>query len=90
LPADGLAKDIVNVGGEWSPTIWDAASLVQERCKAVLGFQPELTRIPPRVDEASVALDYRLDVLRQSGFQPESDKVEEIDRLLAFCRVAFN
>ncbi len=89
LPARDLAGNIFNVGGEWSPTVWELACLVQERCAVALGFRPTLTNIPPQIDEMSAELDYRFDVLRQSGFQPGSDRTGEIDRLIEFCRVAF-
>ncbi len=89
LPVRDLAKGIFNVGGEWSPTVWEVACLVQERCGLALGFQPKLTRIPPRIGETSAELDYRFDVLRQSGFQPDSDRVGEIDRLIEFCKASF-
>jgi len=89
LPALNLVKDIFNVGGEWSPTIWEAACLVQERCAVVLGFPPRLTRVPPKIGEAAAELDFRIDVLRQSGFQPGVDRAREIDRLIEFCRTAF-
>ncbi len=89
LPVQALGKGIFNVGGEWSPTVWDAACLVQERCELVLGFRPELTRIQPQIGEAAAELDYRFDALRQSGFQPVSDRVAELDRLLRFCKASF-
>jgi hypothetical protein len=55
----------------------------------VLGFLPKLTRVPPKIGETAAELDYRFDVLRQSGFQPGDDKAGEIDRLIKFCRTAF-
>lgn len=89
LSAQDFTKDIFNMGGEWSPTIWEVACLIQERCRMVLGFQPKLTRILPQNDEMAAKLDYRFDLLRRSGFQPGSDNTEEIDRLLEFCKVWF-
>ncbi len=89
LSAQDLARDIFNVGGEWSPTVWEVACLVQERCTLALGFQPQLTRIPPQTGETVTELDYRFDALRQTGFQPSANKVEEIDRLLNFCKASF-
>jgi len=89
LPALNNVKDIYNVGGDWSPTIWEVACFVQERCAVVLGYHPQLTRIAPNAGETAAELDYRFDVLRQSGFQPGFDRAGEIDRLLEFCRTAF-
>lgn len=89
LPGQNLGKGLFNVGGEWSPTILEMACLVQDRCGVTLGFQPILTRIPPQFGEVAAELDYRLDVLHQTGFRPSSDRVAEIDRLLEFCKASF-
>ncbi len=89
LSVQDLARDIFNVGGVWSPTVWEVACLVQERCTVALGFQPQLIRIPPQTGETVTELDYRFDALRQTGFQPSANKVEEIDRLLNFCKASF-
>ena len=90
LPAPNLEQHLVNVGGQWAPTVWEMASLVQERCEVILGFQPPLTRVPPRYAEASDELDYRLESLLQTGFRPAADKTGEIDRLLEFCKASFS
>lgn len=90
LPVQDLARCIFNIGGEWCPTVWEAACLVQGRCAVALGFQPKLTRVPPQEGETAAELDYRFDVLRQSGFQPDSNSVGEIDRLIEFCQASFS
>jgi UDP-glucose 4-epimerase len=88
-PAQELASGIFNVGGEWSPTVWEVAGLVRERCTVMLGFQPELTRILPQTGETVAELDYRIGALRQNGFQPDTDRIAEIDRLLDFCKASW-
>lgn len=87
LSVDQLGSGLFNVGGEWSPTIWEVACLIQERCSVVLGFKPELTRILSQKNELAAELDYRIEPLRRSGFKSGSDRVQEIDRLLEFCKV---
>lgn len=89
LPQHDLVKNVFNVGGGWSPTVWEIACLVQSRCAVILGFQPNLSRVPPQPGETATELDYRCDLLCQSGFQPGLDKTGEIDRLLEFCKVSF-
>ena len=89
LPVQALVMDVFNVGGEWSPPVWEMAHLIQERCNVVLGFKPELTRIPPQTGKTVTELNYRFDALRQTGFQLNTNKVEEIDRLLNFCKASF-
>lgn len=87
LPADHLGEGLFNIGGNWSPTVWDVASLIQERCQLIFGFQPELTSASPQKNDLVSELDYKIEPLRQSGFQLRSNKTEEIDRLLEFCKV---
>lgn len=83
------AADVLNLGGGWAPTVWEMACLVQERCKATLGFEPELARVEPPPGETAPGLDYRCDTLHRTGFEAACDKVQEIDRLLDFCSAAF-
>lgn len=89
VPEQDLAKNVVNVGGEWAPTVWEVACLVQERCAIVLGGRPELTRLLPAIGVTSTDLEYRLDILRQAGVRPTADRGAEIDSLLEFCNAAF-
>lgn len=90
MPSKTAPGDVFNVGGGVSMTVWDVACLVGERCQAVLGFRPELQRVAPAPGEVSAALDYRIDLLRESGFDPGADPADEIDRLLAFCASSFS
>lgn len=89
LPAPNLSRELFNVGGSWTPTVWEIACLIQQRCEATLGFMPRLARIVPQVGETSSELDYRLDALLETGFQPSADRVDEIDRLIGFCKTSF-
>jgi UDP-glucose 4-epimerase len=90
LPRQDLDRGLFNVGGKSASTVWDVACLIRERCDAVLGFLPQLIRIEPQVGETAAELDYRLDALARTGFQPSADRVEEIDRLVEFCRKSFH
>lgn len=88
LPARQLGKGLFNVGGAWAPTVWEMACLIGERCEAILGFSPQLVRTTPFPGEFGAGLEYRLDALLQTGFQPSSDRVEEIDQLIKFCKTS--
>lgn len=89
LPRQDLGRSIFNVGGKTTSTVWEVACLIQERCEATLGFLPQLNRVEPQVDETIAELDYRLDALLQTGFQPSADRIEEIDQLIKFCKASF-
>lgn len=89
LPKQDLGRGTFNMGGKTASTVWEVACLIQERCEATLGFLPQLNRVAPQADEAIAELDYRLDALLQTGFQPSADRVEEIDQLIKFCKTSF-
>ena len=86
-----LECDVLNLGGQWAPTVWDMAALIQRRCESVLGQCPELRRVAPAEhDPVAPMLNYRMDAILRAGLrQPSTDKGAEIDRLLTFCREAF-
>jgi UDP-glucose 4-epimerase len=90
LPAKAKSRSVFNVGGEWSPTVWEMAGIVQDCCTTSLGFRPELSRATPRDGEFVTDLDYRIDALRETGFQPLGEKLDEIQRLLGFCNRVFH
>ena len=89
LPKQDLGRGTFNMGGKTASTVWEVACLIQARCEATLGFLPQLNRVAPQADEAIAELDYRLDALLQTGFQPSADRVEEIDQLIKFCKASF-
>lgn len=89
LSEQELGRGVFNVGGMWSPSIWEMACLVQSRCKVLLGFEPNIVRPSPQSGEVTNELDYRVDMLTKTGFQLDSDRAEEIDKLLKFCEAEF-
>ena len=88
-PVQELGGGLFNVGGEWSPTAWEVACFIQQRCEVVLGFQPKITRVPPRVEDRVYELNYRIDSLRRMGFKLTTDPAAEVDQLLNFCQDMF-
>lgn len=80
---------IFNMGGNWAPTVLEVAFIIQERCLAILGFRPEIIRKAQSSEEQTDDLDYRTELLNNSGFKLNSDKVGEIDQLLLFCKINF-
>lgn len=84
-----IDHNIFNIGGNWAPKVLDVAHIIQERCMVVLGFKPEIIRQAQSSEEHTNDLDYRTDLLNNSGFKLISDKVGEIDQLLLFCNINF-
>ncbi len=88
LSKQSLGKGVYNVGGQWTPTVFEMARLIQQRCKMILGFEPELTRVLPHDEEKIEVFEYRMDALKKAGFNFNSanDVETEIDQLLMFCK----
>ncbi|EMY76182.1 3-beta hydroxysteroid dehydrogenase/isomerase family protein [Leptospira weilii serovar Ranarum str. ICFT] len=78
-----------NVGGKRSLTVWEMANFVRKRCKSVLGFLPELERVSPGENEASLDLDFDITKLLSSGFRYSDTFTSEVDELLVFCNLHF-
>jgi len=79
---DGL----FNLGAGRSLRILDMAQLIAQRCQQVLGYLPPIHRPEPAESEDHPALDYRIDKLQATGFQPRNEFAGEIDATLRFCR----
>lgn len=84
-----IEKNIINIGAGWSPTVWEMSLIIQERCKEVLGFEPELIRIQPGENEISEELEFNIKYLLSTGFQLGKNNIQEIDELLKFCKNNF-
>ncbi|TGK24530.1 SDR family oxidoreductase [Leptospira yasudae] len=78
-----------NVGGNASLTVWKMANLVRDRCKAVLGFLPDLERVAPMENESVTDLEFDISRLLASGFRLSDSFIREIDQLFVFCNLHF-
>ena len=63
--------------------------MIQQRCKLVLGFKPELQRLATGADDRHEKLEYRIDKLNKIGLTVSTNHGDEIDNLLAFCSASF-
>ncbi len=85
LSREELNNGIFNVGGAWTPTVFEMAGLVANRCELVLGFRPKIIRPDPQANEISLPLDYRIDKLLGTGFRLTNNHEDEIDATLRMC-----
>lgn len=90
LAPEHLLPGVVNVGSGVAQSVFEFATLIQQRCKLVLGFEPTLQRSSAPGEEQGRALVYLTRKLVQMGMEVKSDDVAELDRLLTFCHVAFS
>jgi UDP-glucose 4-epimerase len=79
---------IFNIGGGWAPTIREVAVLIQERCRAIFGFLPEIESLQPASQAVSLALDFRTEALSRLGIEIPQRQQEEIDRLLRYYQAS--
>lgn len=80
---------LYNVGGEWSPTVWEMANIIFNRCKRILKTEPLLKRLKPSGLEKKQELYISIERIKSTGFQLENKIEEEIDNLLYFCKRHF-
>lgn len=90
LSAQNLNKALFNVGGGRSYSVWEVACLVQKLCIQGLGCHLNLTRMSHQNMETDNKLDYRIDLLRETGYQSSADCVGEIEKLIEFCKASFS
>lgn len=76
---------LFNVGGNWSPTVFEAALILADRVEHKLGCRPTIKRVNPTSDEAPSDLNYNIGRLTQSGFSLKTDRLDELDGLINFC-----
>lgn len=89
LPFENLHQTTFNVGGIWSPTLLDMAQLIRDRSALILGYEAQITHNIQKTNDVASELDYRFENLRQTGFELKTNKTDEIDRLLEFCKTSF-
>jgi UDP-glucose 4-epimerase len=85
LPLDKSGGGIFNLGGEASYRILDLAELIAARCKAVLGYMPEIERLEPAHSESYPDFSYQIEKLKEKGFRLSGNIENEIDVMLRFC-----
>ncbi len=90
LAPEHLLPGVINVGSGVSQSVFEFATLIQQRCKLVLGFEPTLLRVPASDGERDRTLFYLTRKLVQMGVEVQSNDAGELDRLLTFCQVAFS
>ena len=85
LPWHESGSGLFNVGGAWSPTVLEAATLVADRYAVQSGYRLGIQRQPPAKDECAKDLFYDIGALTSTGFHLAGNPVAELDELLAFC-----
>lgn len=83
------APRVFNLGSGESKTLIEAAELVQEHCKLVLGEAPKILLPKANTGESPPALVYRTDALATQNLQVDVDEIDELKKLINFCRVSF-
>ena len=80
----------INVGGKTSLSVIEMATLIQSRCKAILGYTPDLVVADKKDCEARANLEFQLNRLTALGYSHLHNLSDEIDRLLMYCTDSFS
>ncbi len=88
VPAERLGARLFNLGSDWSPTIYECAQKVADLAQTITGIRPEI-RCSEATGESSPALNYVIDGLRASGFQPKQNHEQELSELMHYCLQKF-
>ena len=88
-PHEVLGDGIFNLGGDWAPTTLQMAERIQRCCRTVLGEEPDVITSVVNPEEIPAPLEFRIDKLRETGFELEQNWDEELQELLLFCRANF-
>ena len=83
-------NNLFNVGGKWSPTVWEIAGIICKMSKKILFFEPELSRREPLPSEFTENFEYNIARLEETGFIMGNNREDEILNLLQFCQTNFS
>jgi UDP-glucose 4-epimerase len=81
---------IFNVGSGSSQSVREMGQLIQDRCKVIFGYEPELSYQELRRDESYEELDFSQVRRRNMTAVVDFKNNIEIDNLLVFCSKSFN
>jgi len=88
LPNEEIKDSLFNLGSEKTMSIIEVTYIIANRCEVILGFKPEI--VVPDVDTSAVQnvpdFNYKIDKLKNSGFNVVGDIGQEIDDILLFCK----
>jgi UDP-glucose 4-epimerase len=83
-----LSSGLFNVGTGVSQSVLEMALMIQQRCKQVLGFKPELQRPTDGATEAHPKLHYQTNRFTSIASDTNAN-ITELDNLLSFCHSTF-
>jgi UDP-glucose 4-epimerase len=81
---------LFNLGGDKSIKIIDMAESVADRCNNILNTKINIESVKNNKNESSNQLIYSMEKIKSTGFELESNILEEIDNTLILCRDSFN
>ncbi len=85
LSREECGDGLFNLGGGTSLSIWEMTQRIAARCKAVLGFTPEMIRPEPALGEQARSLRYNCEKLQGTGFRLKGVVEQELDNTLLLC-----
>lgn len=89
MPASACGDGVFNLSSGTSSSVWEITQLIAKRCRAVLGYEPEILRPAQTPGETASPLDFRIDKIKATGFVPAGSFADEIDATLRLCAESF-
>jgi UDP-glucose 4-epimerase len=81
-----LGDGVLNVGGQWAPSVFELAQVIRERVAIVLGLEVQIVRGSREDSVGGEQLEYSIAKLLTTGFVPNSGATsKELDELIRFC-----
>ena len=81
---------LFNLGGDESMKIINMAENVADRCNNILNTKINIESVKSNKNESSNQFVYSMEKIKTTGFELESNILEEIDNTLILCRNSFN
>ena len=89
LPNAQLENGLFNIGGEWTPSIIDVATILSKRIYKLLGKKIDIEAQSLNKDLITLSLDYDISKVKSTNFKLINNRNDEFDDLIRFCNDSF-
>jgi len=89
LPSAQLNNGLFNIGGEWTPTILEVATILSKRIYKLLGKKIDIEAQNLNKNLETSSLDYDISKVKSTNFKLTNDRNNEFDDLIRFCNDSF-
>ncbi len=80
-----INRPIFNIGGSWTPSIYDAAVYVSDIFQEMYGNKIKVIKQPAKIDETHSKFNYKCDKIKDNKFVFLNNYKDEIKKLIDYC-----